>query len=704
MTYQSFLIANFDDGQRTDREAWQIPANAFESLQNYYIDRGILKKRKGYTVYQRFPEFKSDSDTTSYTITAISQANPAEITTSTAHGLTTGDEITLVDIQGMTELNNKYFTITVTAPTTFTLDGIDSTSYSAYTTAGSVYLLPDTSIMGIMNYITSTGGKELLIASKERLALYDSVDGNLDPIKSFSQSTLDVGDGTTGYSGTLYQFPIIAGTLSITDGTESFTDDGAGNLTGSAGGTGSINYTTGIWSVTFNVAPVQDTIISATYDSQANIFSGDNSNFFSWENYDDKLWFCNGVDRIMSYNGITLDFPVIDPANTVGDPNSADLVTTCKHIKALRERLVLFRTFEGGGEYPQRIRWCQNSNTSVWNDTIAGQGDYLDATTGDFLQGVEVLYEDAVIFFDKDLFVLRYTGDPNSVFRLDRKDSEFECQCPYAVSGLSSFLISLGKDGIFGYDGNNLKRIDEKIIDFVQGIDADYFEKCFAYRVDDLEQLWITYVKADTQDPMTDSDNILVWNYRENVWSTYDIPLSCIGEYGLNGDKRLSDFGEDETLQDYAEDRLNSFQFQSNVPIILGGAHDGGDYGGYIFQMNTSYNDNGSNINDIALTSKFNPFNESGQNTRLGMIDFYTTNFYSSDADISFYVNERTEPYKTKTLTMVKDDNSDKIWKRIHIGTVGNTHQIKISDNSNNDSVEIHGMRLWFEPVGRGLK
>lgn len=43
--------------------------------------------------------------------------------------------------------------------------------------------------------------------------------------------------------------------LTITDGTETFTDDYNGVLTGSLGGTGTINYSTGAYSVTFNTAP-----------------------------------------------------------------------------------------------------------------------------------------------------------------------------------------------------------------------------------------------------------------------------------------------------------------------------------------------------------------------------------------------------------------------------------------------------------------
>jgi len=53
--------------------------------------------------------------------------------------------------------------------------------------------------------------------------------------------------------------------VSVTDGVETFTDTGNGTLTGSAGGTGTVNYATGACSVTFAVAPLNLAAITSTY-------------------------------------------------------------------------------------------------------------------------------------------------------------------------------------------------------------------------------------------------------------------------------------------------------------------------------------------------------------------------------------------------------------------------------------------------------
>jgi hypothetical protein len=69
------------------------------------------------------------------TITGASNANPCTIT-STTHGLTNGMIVYINGVGGMTELNGKFFTVTNPLTNTFDLLGVDSTSYTTYTTGG----------------------------------------------------------------------------------------------------------------------------------------------------------------------------------------------------------------------------------------------------------------------------------------------------------------------------------------------------------------------------------------------------------------------------------------------------------------------------------------------------------------------------------------------------------------------------------------
>ncbi len=71
-------------------------------------------------------------------IQSITQANPAVITSQVNHNLKTGDQVEIFGIVGMTELNNLNPYITVITPNTFSLNGIDSTAFTAYTSGGYV--------------------------------------------------------------------------------------------------------------------------------------------------------------------------------------------------------------------------------------------------------------------------------------------------------------------------------------------------------------------------------------------------------------------------------------------------------------------------------------------------------------------------------------------------------------------------------------
>lgn len=75
--------------------------------------------------------------TTSHSIVSISQANPASVEITT-HGLITGAVVMMTGIGGMTELNDRVYTGTVTDADHITLNGVDSSVFTTYTSGGTV--------------------------------------------------------------------------------------------------------------------------------------------------------------------------------------------------------------------------------------------------------------------------------------------------------------------------------------------------------------------------------------------------------------------------------------------------------------------------------------------------------------------------------------------------------------------------------------
>jgi hypothetical protein len=74
---------------------------------------------------------------TSQLITAATSTNPVAFTTTSAHGWSNGNTITLAQLPGDfgTNLNNNAYTIVVTGSQTFTIS-IDGSAYAAYTAGG----------------------------------------------------------------------------------------------------------------------------------------------------------------------------------------------------------------------------------------------------------------------------------------------------------------------------------------------------------------------------------------------------------------------------------------------------------------------------------------------------------------------------------------------------------------------------------------
>lgn len=98
------------------------------------------------------------------------------------------------------------------------------------------------------------------------LLLTRNAAGELVPLAVVTAEVVGVGTGALkNFTHVAAAAPIEPGTVVITDGVETFSDDGSGRLTGSAGGTGTVNYKTGAIAVAFNANVVNAVNVTAAY-------------------------------------------------------------------------------------------------------------------------------------------------------------------------------------------------------------------------------------------------------------------------------------------------------------------------------------------------------------------------------------------------------------------------------------------------------
>lgn len=122
-------------------DRYPVDANNYQGFRgpvNFQGVQGVFFKNRDqlYNLYPRTPTQYKQGVTLSGSITAILEpSNPAQLTDD-GHGLQTGSIITIEGVGGMVELNGNTYTVTVIDDDTFTLDGVDNSGFTPYTSGG----------------------------------------------------------------------------------------------------------------------------------------------------------------------------------------------------------------------------------------------------------------------------------------------------------------------------------------------------------------------------------------------------------------------------------------------------------------------------------------------------------------------------------------------------------------------------------------
>ncbi len=133
--YANRLVDHF-----TGRTAFGAAPTLNAALTTAASTAAALGTELGYTGYARtvmpVASLNAAAAVPASTVSAASNTAPISITTTAPHGLVTGDIVTVTGVVGNTAANVVGTAITVTSPTTFTLNG--TTGNGAYTSGGTV--------------------------------------------------------------------------------------------------------------------------------------------------------------------------------------------------------------------------------------------------------------------------------------------------------------------------------------------------------------------------------------------------------------------------------------------------------------------------------------------------------------------------------------------------------------------------------------
>lgn len=769
--YQGFAISNFRTGFDESVEPWLLPRDAYQKLVNAHLYRGVLQKIAGYTLYAKMSTRNimslgtPDGVTKTFTINIPSTPTTSNffaygtivVGTSAETFMYNGDAsstvINLIGSAGGTgTVNLSTLVVTITFNTAPPL----STFSSIFFIWDSVPAMV-TAIMGIKPYYNPNGSQEILVFDQLHvgkivpifgvLAMTADANQGISEIPSaYYESAKITGDGTTTtFTGTLAGHPLVPGTVTFfqfdQDGLpvnttingafvpENVIDNGMGGLKGTNPGltaTGSINYVTGAYTITFGTPPVLNNYFDSSEGVFGDLFTGSISNFFTVYNYQGKAFFTNSVDPIFYYDGNLIQYlnTNLEPKNvsvSVGVPIYD--ITQTLHLTVNRERLILLSpTVES---QPQL-------NAAFWS--VAGNpldfinDEQLYAPTSQPIRTFGYINTDLIVRFANSERILRYTEDAFSPFRWDSTNVVWACDAPYSAISYDKWFSSVGRPAIVGSDGVNVKRVDEIIPDFTdptvlaQQVPVPYMsqtsiKQCYGERFDDIKEGWLCYNSSpqDESEP-TASDNVLAFNYLDQTYAIYQFPFSCLGKGTIIN---VPTWGTIFTTWQDMEITWGSYDIQQNALIDLGG-----DQFDTVFKLNSgnTLGDGETPVLMDVITKNFNPFIEEGQLSRLGYVDLFVSAYNTSTMRVQFYANDQLyidgsgNPAGFYQETMLRFNTMDamsvtknqtKVWKRIYVGAVAKEHTLRFYQNDADfgtnleQPIFIHAMVLYFKPAGR---
>ncbi len=706
--YQAFSIHDLASGFRTNRDPWLLPKDAFEEMQDCYLRRGVLEKRRGFRDFgtfgtqigPRIAETLATGDGTDKTfngtlgtltvipgnisITATMTDDSVEtITATVADPTILAGNASSDPAAGTINYTTGVWTLTYDGLAPKTGEDIDAVYHQAETDP----------IMGLPNYFNS-GTDNLLAFNYTVGAKYNTSTKYFEDIRRYAihfdntdQAWVPtagdiIEDATTGATGTVEAVvkehgsatPDVDGWITLVPGTLAGGTFDSGNVIREKTVEGKLG-----------VALADGANVAFTLTSSFD------TNFYWTLNWDDIAYISNDKDRIHKWDGSALVPFHIDLSTPGGTGDSVD---RCKLMFIRKSRMILAGTVEDGTAFPRRIRWSNVNSPGFWDADA-----FVDAETDDEIVGGGFIGDEIILYYKRSTWRVGYTGDSDAPFTQvkisDREGSSTQMgvtPIPPSVDGVN-FLATVGPTSLVATDARDVREIDLAIPDYTLSLNLDALDMCYATVMAELEQIWFLVPSVSATTP----DTILIYNYIEKNWATMGIAGRCLGQWRQSEAVILDDIVEVLDDLDYSFDDVSQ---SGGYPMIVMG-----DNTGNIRQMHYAGTDDGEDISFHAITARLNPYQHEGFMTDLGWIDFLIDEADTISFNVDFFADfDRIAAYQTSAITASDDDgrsDKSKTLKRLNVNAIADTHSLKIYNDASANMPRIHAMIFYFRRAGR---
>ena len=516
-------VPGFQTGLQRNIKPNVIAEDAFQTLNNAYIEDGQVRRRAGLQFLGRLRRaFTAEAlgNTTGattvfniFTVLGITETN-AELEVGSVVVTVAGPENNV-----FTDASDGTFTITGAGSGTVTgsyinyVTGDVSVAFSAYAGASAVTVdfayFPSLPVMGIYQ-------RELTAINDEQTIFFDNT-------YAYSYNTTD------------QKFQELASTAATT-----WTTSGTSDF---------------FWGVNWRGINPQDKLFFAT-------------NFIS-----------DASNPMRYYNGTTwADF--VPAITTTGTPQS---LFQAKILLPYYGRLIALNVYEGATadgaasavNIFNRCTFSQIGDplaTDAWYRDEFGKGGFIDAPINEAIVSARFFKSTLIVFFERSTWQLRYVGEFGIPFLWERIDSDLGCESTFSPIQLEQGVLAVGDKAIIGSTSTSVDRIDEKIKNLVFSIMNTNSGHDRVIGAREFQKELIYWCYGDGQFTRTFPNRVLVFNYNENNWSVFRDNVTFFGLFqdsnAVSWDSLTTYWDDDLTLWD-------DFDTQSLFPFVVCGNQEG---------------------------------------------------------------------------------------------------------------------------------
>ena len=272
--------------------------------------------------------------------------------------------------------------------------------------------------------------------------------------------------------------------------------------------------------------------LDGTWDDVSGTVSITAENHCDFESFLNTVFVANGTDKPFLYTGAGVAENMVVPLN----------LTTAKYVAQFNNYLFLANCTVDGTVHHSRIYWSALKDTDSWDSS-----DNIDVSKNDGqeITGIRVLEDRLVIYKERSIYNLFFTGDSDVPFILPdggKSSSPVGCVAPFSIQEAKNGHVFLSYDGIYFYDGSSSFKLSERITNtLLTSLRADKFTNARSLVQRNKNRYWL----ALTASGQTNNDRVIVWDYFNNAFSMYDgMAPSSLAVFYVSGVDERPYFGD----------------------------------------------------------------------------------------------------------------------------------------------------------------